>query len=908
MNAGLHEFLLRIRSLVRRKRMNRDMTDELEFHQALLRERLLREGVPAASVNLAARRAFGNPSRWHESLSELWQFRNLENLLRDIRFSIRLLAKTPGFTLIALLTLALGVGANTAVFSLINGLLLRPLPVPHAEQLTVLRMEEGGPEPGYSFITPFFRSLERRHDVFANVFAYNPDTLQVKGQSSNESIDGVLVSGEFFQALQTAPLLGRYLLPEDDQKGGSPQGLAVVISESFWQSWFNRAPDVVGRTLIIANTPFTVVGVMPKSFIGADPTQRPQIFAPLSADPIIDAPRNHIDAGVHAWWIRVMARLQPGMDLAQANAALMTVSNPILHEATSDPGFIADEERGHFHFAAESGSGGFTYARILFRKPLVAMFAMCGGILLLACLNLTSLLMARGAARERELATRLALGATRRRLIYQLLIESLIIAITGTALGLATAPLVSQSLGAMLMSSGVEHGVHLDTSLDLRVFLFAAIIAVTAAVLIGLIPALRATHGDLNQHIKEGQQAGKRDELRSLLPRVLMALEVALALVLVAGAGLLATSLTKLYKSGAGFDPKGLVNIAFNMDKQQLEGDALMQIYHQIGNELSHQPGVSGVSFEFIVPLSHRGWNGNYNAPGGQPKLIFLNSVAPTYFAAMRIPMFIGRDFRWSDTKASGSKIILNQSAAKLFFPDRSAIGQHILYTRLKTSFEVIAVVGDTKYREMRTAAPPQGFVPIQQDEQPKPSLHAVVRMNGPNGSNGSNELLEPLAGAVRSIANRLAPTIPAPTLTTMDEVLDNSLGTERMMAVLAIVFAGCALLVTAIGLYGTLAYTTARRTSEIGIRMALGAQRVQVVVLVFRENAMVAAVGCAIGLGTAILASRALSAFLYETSPRDPWILLGSVGALTAIASAASLLPAVCAARIEPISAIRCE
>jgi putative ABC transport system permease protein len=901
MNAGLHEFLLRIQSLFRKRRMNRDMTDELEFHQALLRERLLREGVPAASVHLAARRAFGNQSRWQERLSELWQFRNLENLLRDISYSIRLLRKSPGFTAIALLTLALGVGANTAVFSLINGLLLRPLPVPHAEQLTVLRMEEGGPEPGYSFITPFFRSLERRHDIFANVFAYNPDTLQVKGQSSNESVDGVLVSGEFFQALQTAPLLGRYLLPEDDQKGGSPQGLAVVISESFWQRWFNRAPDVVGRKLIIANTPFSVVGVMPKSFIGADPTQRPQIFAPLSADPIIDAPRNHIDAGVHAWWIRVMARLQPGMNLAQANAALMTVSNPILHEATSDPGFIANEEKGHFHFAAESGSGGFTYARILFRKPLVAMFAMCGGILLLACLNLTSLLMARGAARERELATRLAMGATRRRLIHQLLIESLIIAIMGTALGLATAPLVSHSLGTMLMSSGVEHGVQLDTSLDLRVFLFAAIVAVTAAVLIGLVPALRATHGDLNQHIKEGQQAGKRDERRSFLPRVLMALEVAL----VAGAGLLATSLTKLYKSGAGFDPKGIVNIAFSMDKQQLEGDALMQIYHQIGDELSRQPGVKGVSFEFIVPLSHRGWNGNYNTPGGEPKLIFMNSVAPTYFGAMRIPMFMGRDFRWSDTKASGLKIILNQSAAKLFFPDRSAIGQHISDSHDKASFEVIAVVGDTKYRDMRTASPPQGFVPIQQDEQPKPSLHAVVRMNGPNGPNGS---LEPLAGAVRSIANRLAPTIPAPTLTTMDEVMNNSLGTERMMAVLAIVFAGCALLVTAIGLYGTLAYTTARRTSEIGIRMALGAQRVQVVALVFRENAVVAAVGCAIGLGTAIAASRALSSFLYETSPRDPWILFGSVAALTAIASAASLLPAVRAARIEPITAIRCE
>jgi hypothetical protein len=226
----------------------------------------------------------------------------------------------------------------------------------------------------------------------------------------------MLVSGQFFRALQTAPLMGRYLTPEDDRRGGSPSGLAVVISEHFWESWFNRAPDVVGRKLVIANVPFTVVGVMPKRFIGADPTQRPQIFAPLSADPIIDAPRNHIDDGIHAWWLTVGARLQPGVTLDQANASLFTVSGPILHKASTDASFIGEEEKGHFHFAAEPGSRGFTYARLLFRRPLVAMFSMCGGILLLACLNLASLSMARGRARERELATRLAIGATRGRL------------------------------------------------------------------------------------------------------------------------------------------------------------------------------------------------------------------------------------------------------------------------------------------------------------------------------------------------------------------------------------------------------------------------------------------------------------------------------------------------------------
>jgi putative ABC transport system permease protein len=897
----LNEFLLRCKSLLHKRRSDREMAEELDFHQSLMREKLSRQGVPRFEIDATIRRTFGNPARWHERLRELWQFRSVENLMRDVGFSFRMLRKSPGFTSIALLTLALGVGANTAVFSLINALLLRPLPVPDAQQLAVLRMEDGGPNPNYSFITPFLRSLEPRPDLFDHVFAYDTETIQVRGAVGSENVHGALVSGQFFPALETSPLLGRYLTAEDDKPGGRTEGSAVVISESFWKTWFNRAPDVVGRKLVIANTPFTVVGVMPRAFIGADPTQRPDVFAPLSAEPVIDAPRHNLDEGTHAWWLTVMVRMRPGMTLDQANAALLTVSTQILHE-TGDAEFIADEEHGHFHFSAESGSRGFTYARIVFRKPLVAMFAMCGGILLLACLNLTSLLMARGSARERELATRLAMGATRGRLIHQLLVESLLIAVIGTGLGLVTAPLVGRSLGAMLLSGAGDNRIQIDTSLDFRVFLFAALIAITAAVLIGLVPALRSTGRDLNQHIKEGQHASNLQERAKVLPRILMALEVALALVLVAGAALLATSLFKLYQSGAGFDPKGVVNVAFSMDKQPLEGDALFQVYHQIGDELRRQPGVKSESFSFIVPLSHLGWNGIFKGTAPKPAVMWMNAVAPKYFETMRIPMFSGRDIDWNDTSASGKKIILNESAAKLYFPDREAIGEQLLDPRTKQSFEVIAVVGDTKYKDMRTPAGAVGFVPIQQDEQKKPSFTAVLRVEGGQGQ------LAPLAAASRAIAARLAPTIPAPILTTMSEVMDNAMGAERMMAVLGIFFAGCALLVTAIGLYGTLSYATARRTSEIGIRMVLGARRAGVVLLVFRENAVVAAIGSICGLIVAIFASRALASFLYETSPRDPWILIASVTALATIASAASLLPAIRAAQIEPITAIRRE
>jgi len=898
MSVNMNEFLGRTKSLLRKRRMNREMAEELEFHQSLLRQRLMREGLSQSQANAAARRTFGSTARWHERLRELWQFRTLENLFRDITFSIRLLKKSPGFTVIALLTLALGVGANTAVFSLVNSLLLRPLSIPHGDELAVIGMDRGNPDLIYSFPIPFFRALESKHDIFREAFAFFSEGMQVRGQSANEDIPGALVSGNYFDALQTPPILGRYLTPADDRPGGSPAGLAAVISEGFWQSWFNRSPNVIGSRLTIANTAFTVVGVMPKRFIGADPLHRPSIFVPLSSEPIIDAPQDMTQSGIHSWWLTVMARRQPGVSLEQVNAALTPISMPIIRETMNDPPQAALLEQAHFHFVAEPGARGFAYIRAFFRKPLVALFCMCGGIFLLACLNLASLLMARGAARERELATRLAMGATRRRLIQQLLIESLLLAVAGTAIGLAIAPLVSQSLATMLLSGGSADAVSPDTSLDLRVLTFAAISALLSTAIIGLIPAIHATSGSLNEHIKDGQQAAGPRRRNRLQP-IMLASEVALALILVVGAGLLATSLFRLFTSGAGFNPKGVVNIALSMEKQPLDGDALMRLYQQFGEGLSHQPGVTSVSFARIIPLTHFIWDEDHSRSGGAAHDLYLNAVGPSYFQTMSIPIYQGREFRWNDTVSSGRKIIINQAAANLLFPNQNPLGQHLLQGEKKKDFEIVAVVGDAKYDNLRTIAPAAAYIPITQFEDKKPSFYAVIKTTGP---------IAPLAATARALTTRLAPDIPAPALTTMESIVENSISTERVMAMLSVFFAGCALLVTGIGLYGTLAYNTSRRTSEIGIRMALGAKRSGVVALVFRSNAVIAACGLAAGLAAALAASRALSSFLYETSPRDPWIIISAALSLAIIAGIASLFPAIRAARIEPIAAIRCE
>ncbi|MFC5864356.1 ADOP family duplicated permease [Acidicapsa dinghuensis] len=899
----------RIAAFFHRNRLDRDLDAELRSHIAHAIDENMAHGMSRSEARIAALRSFGGVTQTRETYRIRRGLPLFDQIARDFRYGWRQLVRAPGFALTAILTLALGLGANTAVFSLINALLLRPLPVPHAAELAIIQVEESNSDgPSYSLNEPELRALEKRHDAFSSTSAFFSTKFQLHGTSGSLQVPGQLVSGEYFATMQVAPLLGRYLAPADDVENGGPAGYAAVISENFWRTWFNSSPNAVGSKLIVANAPFTVVGVMPRGFFGADPTRHPSIFVPLSSEPVVDAPFNMIASGWSGNWLNLIARRKPFISLAQANAALQAETSAILLDSHPNAFALDDIRTNHLHFVAESGAKGFTYLRADFRKPLMVVFSLCGGVLLLACLNLASLLLARAAARERELATRLAIGATRLRLIRQLLIESLLIALLGTAAGLAVSPLVSNALAVLLLSRNPDAA--LDTSLDARVFVFAALIAVLSSILIGLLPALRATSGNLNEQIKSGSQARSRRDSRRLLPRLVMGTQVALALMLVTGAGLLAASLTRLYRTNLGFDPKGLVHLQLDMDKQPLAGDALLRWYQQFGEALSHQPGVQGVSFEWGVPLSGSGMTTYYrNQPKNHEQLLYGNDVAPGYFAAMRVPMLGGRDFRWDDTSAAGRKVILNQAAANLFFPGRSAVGQSIYTYDNKITLQVIAVVGNVHYRSIQAEPPPTAYYPISQtfyatsDNGPpeplKKSYFAVIRLAGPPAA---------FAATARNLAARMAPEIPAPAMTSMTAQIDESISSERMMAMLAAFFGLCALLVTAIGLYGTLAYATSRRTSEIGIRIALGAQRTHVVRLVFRENAWVAVTGCLAGLIATLFASRALASILYSTSTHDPLILFASVASLMAVASAASLMPAIRAARIEPMEALRAE
>jgi predicted permease len=889
----LHSFLLRLRALLTRSRHRQQLADELAFHQAMLEDRFVSEGLPPEEAARAARRRFGSAPRRLERLAELWQWTWLENLARDVSYAARLLRRSPGFTAVAVVTLAFGIGANTAIFSVFDAFLLRQLPVPHPEQIVLFS------QPTFDYMqAPLYSSLHALGGVFATTWAYNPTSLDVRGRSGTREVPGMFVSGSFFPALEVPAALGRTLLPSDDVPGRGPGGYAAVLSNGYWREQFGASRSVLGQHLRIADGVFTIVGVMPPGFRSPDVLAGPRIFVPVQSEPVIAAPFNLLAAGVRAYWLMAGARLNPGVSLVQANAQLSAENEVIFHRTSAPAGWAAHQLQAHARIVASPGAQGYSFMRRSLRQPLNILFGLCASLLFLACLNLAGLLLARSAAREHELATRLSIGATRGRLMQQLLVETCILSALGAALGLAVTPLVSHGLCSMLFDPTQS----LDIGFQPRMFLFAALVSTAATLLAGLLPAWRVTARAIHETVKNNQAARSRMAMRRLLPRVLLVSQVALTLILVAGAGLLATSLFRLESSGLGFDPKGVVTIPVNAATQPLKGAALLQLYRQIGDAVAHQPGVASVSYTSKVPFDGRLMYGGYTS--AVEKAVHLDEarVSPVYFATMRLPLLAGRDFSWSDSTGSGLKIIVSQSAAHLLLGAAGADGGRAvgrLIDKNGKKQEIIGVVGDSKYNDLAESASPQIFLPITQDNDTKPSYTLVVRYKGS---------LIPLASAARSIVARLSPLMPTPILTPMNTEIDRSIASERMLAWISVFFAVCALLVTGIGLYGTLAYTTARRTNEIGIRMALGAQRVQVVRLVVWENLLICLTGAVGGLIAALFAARLLAALLFGISAHDPWVLLGACLLLLLAGGLASLLPALHAAHIDPNAAMRTE
>jgi predicted permease len=910
----LHSFLLRLRALLTRSRHRQQLADELAFHQAMLEDRFVNEGLPPEEAARAARRRFGSAPRRLERLAELWQWTWLENLARDVSYAARLLRRSPGFTAVAVITLALGIGANTAIFSVFDAFLLRQLPVPHPEQIVLFGHDDITGSYGVSdMCTPLYDSFHKIGGAFASVWAYTSASLNVRSASGTTEEFGMFVSGGFFPAMEVSPQLGRTLLPSDDVRGGGPGGYAAVLSDSYWRQHYGASGSALGQHLRIGDALFTIVGVMPPAFRTPDVLSAPRIFVPVQSEPAVVAPYDMLDGGVHDWWLYVGARLRPGFSAAQANAQLRAENLAIFNRLDATPAWINEMLREHSQVTAVPGARGYTFMRGHLQQPLDVLFVLCGALLLLACINLASLLLARAAAREHELATRLAIGATRSRLVQQLLVETCMLCVLGAGLGLAITPVAARILSRELFAT--VPNATLDLSLNWTLLLFAIATAAAAALLAGLLPAMRITASAIRETIGNNQITITRPKraMRRLLPRILMANEVALALILVAGAGLLAISLFHLQHNGLGFDPEGVATFFLNVDAQPLQGPALLRLYGEIKDTLASDPHVVSAGYASFIPFNGTNETDDVKDAQGANVRLYVNQVSPSYFATMGIPMLAGRDFNATDTTGTGPKIILNQSAARLLIStkhepgttfDRIATSRHeaggrALGRLVRDKEEVIGVVADSKFSNLTKPASPQAFEAIAQGKSAKPSYTLVVRYKGS---------LIPLASAARSIVARLSPLMPTPILTPMNTEIDRSIASERMLAWISVFFAVCALLVTGIGLYGTLAYTTARRTNEIGIRMALGAQRVQVVRLVVWENLLICLTGAVGGLIAALFAARLLAALLFGISAHDPWVLLGACLLLLLAGGLASLLPALHAAHIDPNAAMRTE
>ena len=891
----LREKLLKIVGLVRRTQRELELSDELAFHLAMKEQKYVEgQGMTKQEAAEQATRDLGGLERWKEVCRDVARWRWLEDFGRDLLLAARMLRKTPIFTAVAIFTLTAAIGANTAIFSLMNAILLKSLAVPAANRLAILRIQPD--DFGYYFNYPLFKALQKKADPLFKTFAFTGHGLHLRTPAGIEGVTADLVSGNYFSALQIPPKLGRWIGPNDDRPG-TPDGAVVVVSDQFWRQRLASDPKAIGRKVSFTEGAFTVVGVMPDSFRGMNKDEILDAFVPLELEPVVDAPFNSIAAGYRIWWFEVGAKLNQGVSIDQANALLRASSNTVFAASYPDSNF---QFNGHkikdLYLTAEPGAAGYSALRLRFRRPLSVLMIFVGVLLLIACLNLATLLMARAASRTREITTRFALGASRARILRQLGTENFLLAVIGTTLGFVS----SIGLARLILTLFTSSSETVDTSPDLRIFLFTAAVALIATVLTGIAPALRSTDDGLNGGLREGSASIRGAERRRLWPRVLLVSEVGMALVLVTGASLLGYSFVKLHNIPLGFEPKQLVFFQLEMGKDTRNPHALIGRYRDVLEVMRTLPGITGMALSAVVPLTGNWSTAGVHVPGHEQHEVWRNRVGPDFFRTMKTVVLEGREFRWTDTDKSRPVAILNASAARLLFPKQSPIGRSITLEDNKPPAQVVGVVTDVKYSTLRDASPPTLYSSIMQaPDSDNNSLTLLVRTAGAPS---------PVITAVNKLVRRIEPDIPTPAAESMEQTIAEGLSTERLMAALALFFGGLALLITAVGLYGTLAYTTERRTGEIGIRLALGAQRLDVISMIGSENGLIALVGCAAGIVGSLAASKLISSFLYSVSAKDPVIFGAAALLLLAVATAASLIPAIKAARIDPLTAIRYE
>jgi len=903
--------LAKLGALFHRPKPIEDLEEEIRTHLQMLEQENVESGMSTEGARYAARRRFGNVSLAREKSREMWVWNGAETLGQDIRFGLRQLRRCPGFTAVAVLTLALAIGANTAVFSLTNQILLCDLPVLHPEQLVILRSP--GPNHGHtwgdvdqgaqSFSYPMYRDLRERAAVFSGLLACREFTVNVSGHGETQAAGADLVSGNFFETLEVQPALGRLFTPSDETApGGNP---VAVLSYGYWSQKFGSDPSILNKPLNVNGIPLTVVGVARKGFYGVQVGSTPDIFIPVTmkaqmAPNVFQTLEDRTDH-----WLPVMGRLKPGIPLARAQVTLQPIFQPMLESDAKLLKLSGDDLK---RFVSKpllliSGAHGRLVLQDSAQEPLLVLMSMVVLVLLIACANLAGLLVARGEARQREVGVRLAMGARRARLIRQLLTESLLIAAAGGAAGIALAWWCLNAIAAAIPEG---YGMHaLANSLDFRVLWFAIALTLATTIFFGFAPAMRASRVDLQSILKD--QGSNVSEGRSNvgLRKVLIVSQVALTGILLAGAGLFARTLMNLERVNLGVNISHLLQFSVAPDLNGSTPAQTLGFADRARNDIAVLSGVRSVSISTTRIFDGDDMSSNFTPEGYGPRDdtdAMYDFIGPNYFSTMGIPLMAGREFTESDTAESPKVCIINEKLAQRFFAGRSPIGLHITQGagRLNTNppIEIVGVVANSKWDDARSDIVPFLYMPYSQDKRLGDLAFYVRTERDPSS----------MAAALRSQVQRLDPNLPVNNLRTLEEQVSNSMSNDRLVAVLSVSLALLAALLAALGLYGMLAYVVARRTREIGIRIALGGEHADILRLVVGQGGRLALLGGGIGMVAALIAMRWVASLLYGVTAHDPLTFVGVVVLLAIVSGAACYIPARRATRIDPMVALRYE
>jgi predicted permease len=899
--------------------LNHQIQQELEFHIECCAEDLMKSGVPAQEAIRRARAELGSVTAGQEKCRAAWGTRFLDELRSDLRYALRMLAKNPGFAVISVGSLALGIGVNTVIFTVAQHMLLDRLAVPEPQQLRLLAWMEsndgiiqsmwgelddlpGGGQKSTSFSYPVYQQLRNHSPGFGSLFAFKPldrQTVSVNGRPG--IVDAEMVSGNYYSSLGVRVQLGRGIQESDDSAPGS--GPVVVISDRFWRDEFGRSPSAIGKAVLFNTVPMTIVGVNPPGFTGAYSAQGvPAIFLPFSMQPIV-APQETGGTGssllpnTELWWVLVMGRLKPGVSEKAAMASLDVAFNAAVHGTMT----VRKENQLPKLFSTD-GSRGQNPAAEGLAKPIYILLGLAGFVLLLACANLANLLLARASARQREMSVRLALGAARLRILRQMMTESFLLSLLGGTAGLALAYAARNTIPRIMSSAWAPPAF--SARFDWHIFGFAATVSILTGLLFGLVPGWEATRVQVSSGLKDAAQTATHRR-RGLASKTIVVIEVALSMLLVVGAGLFVQTLFQLVHTRLGFRPDNLLLFELQPPQTRYSGAANIPIYRQLEQKLAAIPGVQSVVLT-SVPLIAGNVSmytfipeGQQRMPNGNPSVL-TNDVGVSFFSTYGIPIVAGRGFDASDTESSRKVAVVNESLANKYFPHLNPIGHSFeAGWHDPVRIEIVGVCGDTKYDRVRKDPEPTFYIPYMQDKNgvPRATFTLATRL-------GPSVLISSLREAVQSVDSNL----PLLDVRTEKEQIAASMQHERIFASFTSAFGILAVILACIGIYGIMAWTVSRRTQEIGIRMALGARPGQVQRMVLREAGWMASAGVIIGVAGALALGRVIASMLYGLKAWDPTTLAGSAIGLIVVALGASWFPARRAAKLDPIRALRHE